>query len=97
MASTSARKRKDVKERRIFLTDDQDHQRIQRRFDVIEELYQRRGHSVIRSPLRGETRLERILGSALTADWFSLFTAEQYGLEPTEVPMVEEMKKLINT
>lgn len=81
----------------VFLTDDQDHPRIQRRFDVIEELYQRRGHSVFRSPLKGETRFERILGSALTADWFSLFTAEQYGLEATEVPMVEEMKKLINT
>lgn len=79
----------------IFLTDEEDHPRILKRFDVLEELLHARGLPVLRAPLDGATRLERIFASTLTADWSALHVAAMYGLESNEVPMVEEFKKLI--
>ena len=38
----------------------------------------------------------KIFSSLLLADWTAYYTALAYGLEPEQVPMVEEFKKLIS-
>ncbi|MEX1026393.1 MAG: SIS domain-containing protein [Candidatus Paceibacterota bacterium] len=79
----------------IFLRDENDHEQIQKRMDVTKKLYEKRGFTVIDEILHGTTFFERSLNSLLTADWAALKTAEIYGVEPEQVPMVEEFKKKI--
>ena len=79
----------------IFLRDDADHPRIQKRMDITKKLYEERGFSVTILQLDGEGMWERIFVSLLTADWAALFTAQQYGAESEQVPMVEEFKRLL--
>lgn len=79
----------------IFLSDDKDHPQIKKRMAVLETLYRARGLAVINVPLIGASRWERMLRSIILADWFSYYTANQYGVEAEQVPMVEEFKRLI--
>ena len=62
---------------------------------VLERLYQDRGLLVTMVDLAGTTPWERPFNALLLADWTALALAEHYGLEPEQVPMVEEFKKLI--
>lgn len=79
----------------IFLRDRDDHERIQKRMDVLEKLLEERGLEVLSLELEGASVFEKIFNSLLTADWAALHTSQMYGTEPEEVPMVEEFKKLI--
>ena len=79
----------------IIIRDPDDHPRIQKRMQVVEDLYKKRGFSVQTIPLKGKSRFERIFASLILADWTAYYTAEQYGLESEQVPMVEEFKKMI--
>lgn len=79
----------------IFLRDNDDHPRLKKRMMVLEELYRDRGLPVVVLDLIGKTRFEKIFNSLLIADWAAVATAERYGLESEEVPMVEEFKKMI--
>src|SRR3989344_3933394 len=78
----------------IFLKDPADDPRIQKRMQVLEKLYEDRGLPVEIVPLPGDG-LQKVFGNLLLADWFALYTAENYGVESEQVPMVEEFKKLI--
>ena len=62
---------------------------------ILERLYRDRGLRVEVLPLAGKTAYEKIFTSLLLADWTAVYTAEQYGLESEQVPMVEEFKKLM--
>lgn len=79
----------------IFLMDLKDHPRVLTRMKVLEKLYMDRGLSVITLELRGKTFLEKTFSSLLLADWAAFYTADNYGLESEQVPMVEEFKHLI--
>ncbi|MFY9484833.1 MAG: SIS domain-containing protein [Patescibacteria group bacterium] len=80
----------------IFLSDSNDHPQIKKRMAVLEKLYRARGLAVVNIPLQGTSRWERILRSIILADWFSYYTAEHYGVEAEQVPMVEQFKQLIS-
>jgi glucose/mannose-6-phosphate isomerase len=79
----------------IFLKDPDDDARIRRRMEVAERLYRDRKLPVKTVELSGPGRLEKIFSSLILADWTAFFTAENYGVEPEKVPMVEEFKKII--
>lgn len=79
----------------LFLKDEHDHPRILKRMNVLARLYRDRGLSCMNIPLKGKTRFACMFSSLLLADWAAYYTAEQYGLESEQVPMVEEFKKLI--
>jgi len=79
----------------LLLKDKKDNQKIQKRMEILERLYKERGLKVKQIPLRGRGVFEKIFSSLLLADWIALYTAEGYGLEAEEVPMVEEFKKLM--
>lgn len=79
----------------IILKDPSDHPRVLKRMDILAKLYQDRGLPVEVMELAGRTPFEKVFSSLLLADWTALCTAEQYGLEPEQVPMVEEFKSLI--
>jgi glucose/mannose-6-phosphate isomerase len=79
----------------IFLSDEEDHPQVKKRMEVTKKLYEDRGLETTMFPLKGDTLLFRIFSSLLFADWTSLYMAQQYGLDAEQVPMVEELKKLI--
>jgi len=80
----------------IFLKDSDDHPKISERMDIVKKLYKDRGLKVEMMELKGN-KLEKIFSSLLLADWTAVYTAELYGLESEQVPMVEEFKQLIKT
>lgn len=79
----------------IFLKDMNDHPKIIKRMNITERLYRERGLPVEPMILGGKNVLYKIFSSLLLADWTSYYLAEQYGVDPEKVPMVEEFKKLI--
>lgn len=79
----------------IFLRDAEDDPRILKRMEITEKLYRDRGLPVEILELQGDNKYHKVFASLLLADWTAFYTAEQYGLESEQVPMVEEFKKLI--
>ena len=79
----------------IFLRDQGDEPRILKRMEILAKLYQDRGLPVNIIELTGESFWQKIFSSLLLADWAAVQTAENYGLDPEQVPMVEEFKKLM--
>ena len=79
----------------VFLKDTDDDRRVTKRMAVLERLLRDRGmasHIVI---LQGKNRLQKIFSSLMLADWTAYYTAKMYEVEPEQVPMVEEFKKLV--
>lgn len=79
----------------IILRDVVDHPQIQKRMSVLARLYKKRKLPVTIIDLKGNDFFEKVFSSLLLAEWVSFYTANLYGLESEQVPMVEEFKKLI--
>lgn len=79
----------------IFLKDRKDHPRIIRRMEILEKLYRDRGLPVEVLEMTGKNVFQKVFSSLILADWVAYYAAGQYGLEPEQVPMVEEFKKMI--
>jgi len=79
----------------VFLKDNDDDFRIQRRMEVLQKLYQDRGLPVIELKLKGNSVFEKIFSSLILVDWAAYYTTGEYGVEPEQVSMVEEFKRLI--
>lgn len=79
----------------IMLKDAEDHPRIQKRMEMTAELYKNRSLPVEVLKLEGKNKLLKIFSSLVLADWTAYYTAQEYGVEPEQVPMVEEFKDLI--
>lgn len=79
----------------IFLTDNTDHLRIQKRFKILTKLYKKNKLPVLTLPLKGKNTWQKIFISLTLADWTAYHLAKSYHLEPEPVPMVEKFKKLM--
>lgn len=80
----------------IFLKDSKyDHPKVVKRMEILEKLYRARGHRVEVLELSGLNHFHKIFSSLTLADWTAFYLAQDYGVDPEEVPMVEEFKKLI--
>ncbi|MEK7084541.1 MAG: SIS domain-containing protein [Patescibacteria group bacterium] len=77
----------------IFLTDNEDHPRIQRRMEVLLGLYRKKRLPVRAVTLTGKNRFEKVFRSLLVADWTAWHTAQRYGLESESVALQEEFKR----
>jgi len=79
----------------IILKDEKDNPEILKRMTVLEKLFKDRNFQVEEIELMGKDTWHKIFSSLILADWTAYYTALEYGLEPEQVPMVEEFKKLI--
>ena len=79
----------------IFLQDEKDHIKIKERINIVSKLYEDRDLQTYKFEISGENIFHKIFNTLVVADFASYFTAEAYGLESEQVPMVEEFKKLI--
>lgn len=79
----------------VFLKDGGDDRRITKRMSVLEKLLKDRGFKVEIILLQSKTEIHKIFGALNLADWTAYHTGLLYGVDPQEVPMVEEFKGLI--
>ena len=79
----------------IFLKDPADSPKIQKRMEVTGGLFRDRGFTVSVVEMRGNNIFHKLFSSLLLADWTAYYAAEFNGIDPDEVPMVEEFKRLI--
>lgn len=79
----------------VFIKDGADNPRIIKRMSVMEKLFKDRGFKVEVIFLQGKTEIHKIFNTLILADWTAYHTAKLYGVDPEQVPMVEEFKKLI--
>jgi len=79
----------------LLLKDKNDNEHVQKRMEVLASLYEARKLPVMTLELKGKTVLEKIFSSLLLADWLAYHTATLYKVDPEQVPLVEEFKKLI--
>ncbi|MEI8270446.1 MAG: SIS domain-containing protein, partial [bacterium] len=79
----------------IFLKDKDDDTKTRNRMDITAKLYDDRKLKTIKIEISGENIFHKIFNTLAMADFTAYFTAEGYGLESEQVPMVEEFKKLI--
>lgn len=79
----------------IFLKDGGDSQKIQKRMDVMEKLFRERELSVEVVRMNGTSLAHKVFCSIVLADWTAYYLAEAYGIDPEQVEMVEEFKKMI--
>lgn len=77
----------------VLLTDTEDHPRVQKRMEILEQLFTSRELPVTKVPLEGTSRLEKVFSSLLTADWLAVTLAKKYKAEAEQVPMIEEFKQ----
>lgn len=80
----------------IFLTDENDHERTQKRMSIAQELYEEKGITTTNLKIEGKGRLHSLLKTILIADWVALTLALAHHAEPEQVPMVEAFKEKLN-
>lgn len=79
----------------VFLRDSKDHDRNKKRMDVTKTLIEDRGVEVLEINSHGESDLERVLSLIYFGDWVSIYLAFLYGIDPTPVNLIIEMKKVL--
>ena len=80
----------------IFLRDSTDLPQIQKRMDITAGLFADKGLPVENVTLENKNGpVHKIFSSVILASWTSYYVAQNYGLDPENVDMIEEFKKLI--
>lgn len=77
----------------VFLEDCDQHPRERRRFEVTAKLIEPRVERILRFETEGETRTERLLQAVMLGDLVSLQVAAERGVDPSPVPVIENLKK----
>lgn len=79
----------------IFLKDELDNPRILKRMAVTAKLLKSHKLNVETIKLAEENIFTKIFSSLQLADWTSYYIAKEYGIDPTDLSIIEEFKKLI--
>ncbi len=76
-----------------FLRDKEEHERVSKRFGLSKEILEAAGCPVCESAGEGEGLLTRLLSLAYLGDWASFYLAVLYGVDPTPVKVIDDLKK----
>lgn len=79
----------------IFLMDEEDHPKIQKRMNVTYKLYEDRKLKTQKVIISGDNIFYKIFSTLTIVDFATHFIAEEYGMQSEQIPMIEEFKKLI--
>jgi len=78
-----------------MLRDLDTHPQILKRFEVTAQLMRNKGVEVEILDMEGENVFTKIFMSILLGDFTSYYLALAYGVDPTPVDMVEELKQML--
>jgi len=76
----------------FLMIDDRIDDRISARIEITATILHDKGYKVVLLPHDGANKLKALFNGIALADWTTLLLAEDYGVEPFAVPMVEDLK-----
>jgi len=79
----------------IMLRDPADHPANLKRMELTRKIYEDLGLKVTFSELKGKNYWEKVLSSVNLSQWTSFHIAQNYGVEPEQVNLVEKFKKML--
>jgi glucose/mannose-6-phosphate isomerase len=77
----------------VFLSDPDQHPRVQRHVELAAAELERVGAPAVTVDTQGESRLERVLSAVLLGDLVSVYLAALAGVDPTPAPALERLKQ----
>ena len=77
----------------IYLTDEKLHPQNKKRMDITADLLENYVGEILRFSSTGECRLARLLSSVNLGDYLSLYLAVLYGIDPSPVERIENLKR----
>jgi glucose/mannose-6-phosphate isomerase len=77
----------------VFLEDSDQHPRIRHRIEITSKLIADDTAGCVRVEGRGKSPLERVLSLVLLGDLVSIYLAVLRGVDPTPVPVIDELKR----
>jgi len=77
----------------VFLEDDKDNKRIIKRMKIIKSLLEKKGYECIEIKSKGKSLLEKLCYTMYLGDLAGYYLAEEYGVDPVEVDLIENLKK----
>jgi len=77
----------------IIIRDDEEQGRIKKRMAIIKDLLKKYNIPVTEILIKGEDSLTKLFSSIYIGDWTSYFLALAYKIDPTQVDIVEDLKK----
>lgn len=77
----------------LILRDFQDHPRILKQMKIVKDLINEEGVKVEFINIQGKTPLEKIFSMVILGFWTSYWLAIEYGVDPTPVKTIEELKR----
>jgi glucose/mannose-6-phosphate isomerase len=72
-----------------------EHERVQKRFDISEQLLSGKRPAAHVVQAKGDTLLQQLLWIIALGDFVSLYTALLNGLNPTPVDLIEKLKQAL--
>ena len=80
----------------IFLNDPDDDPRIQKRMAASKKILENKGFDIVNFDLSGPSLWHKAFASILTTMWTTYFLAEYYHVDPEDISMIEDFKRLVN-
>ncbi len=77
----------------ILIGDEDEHPRIKKRFNITKRLIKEKGVDVLELGIKGESWLIKLFSAIYIGDWTSYHLALIYEVDPSEVHIVEDLKK----
>ncbi len=81
----------------LILKSSDDHSRILKKINLTTEIIREKGGKIIILSLQGRNFLEKTFSNILLSDWTSYCLALAYGIDPTPVRIIEELKEKLKT
>lgn len=79
----------------LFFNDSLDHAENKKRFNIVSKLLKDREIESINIELSGNNLFEKIFQSISLADWTAFYLATENNVDPADIKIIEELKKLI--
>lgn len=76
----------------IILRDPGDHERVKQRMEISKEIIRERVAQVLEVAARGKSFLARFYSLAYIGDYASYYLAQEYGINPTPVKVIDYLK-----
>lgn len=79
----------------IFLRDEDDNSKILKRIEMTAKIFRDQKLNVEIIELKGDNVFTKIFSSLQLADWVSYYIAKEYGIDPADISVIEEFKKML--
>ena len=80
----------------VMLRDPEDHAQVQKRMDISKQIVQDRVARFLEVECRGQGFLAKFYSLAYLGDYVSFYLAEEYGINPTPVAVIDFLKSELN-